>query len=471
MLTITLYGAANEVTGSNTLFDLDGEQFVVDCGMFQGEVDAQEKNHARFAYDVRKVHAAVLTHAHLDHCGRLPLLTKAGFRGPIFATRPTIELTEIVLNDAVHVAEDRAKHGGPPPPYTLDDVRQCMDQFRGVDYGEPFVVTNHCRGTLVDAGHVLGSAHVLLETGTGRVVVSGDIGNPGAPIVEDPTIIDHADVVVMEATYGDREHEAVTDRTKALHDLLASSLKRGGTILIPAFALERTQEILYAFASWQKDGILSNVPVFVDSPMAIAMLDVFRRHKEDYDAEATNRATSDQDPFLFHGLTLTRTPEASKAIAHAPNPKIVIAGSGMMDGGRVLHHLKAYLPDPTATVIAVGHQSTGTLGRDLIDGRRPITIHGEPVDVKAHIEAITYLSAHADQAALLNWLKPIKGVRAVLVEHSDETARTAFAELVHEKLGLTTLTPGAGEPIRIQSINHKAATGPTIPEITEPNQN
>ncbi len=449
MLTITPFGAAGDVTGSNTVVDFGGEQFAVDCGMFQGEREAQAKNLAPFPYDVSKIQAVVLTHAHLDHCGRLPKLVKDGFRGFIFATPATIELTEIVLKDAVHVAEDRQRRDGTPMPYLLADVTRCISQFRGVEYNAPFALTNHARGHLVDAGHVLGSASVVVDVAGKRLVFSGDIGNPGAPIVNDPAPIDHADVVLMEATYGDKTHDQIPDRLQAFHQELDRVLARNGTVIIPAFSLERTQELLYGFAGWQNDPILAKVPVFVDSPMAIEMLDVYRRHVAEFDSEAQAQAHGNHDPFLFSRLRLTPTVEASKAIKSVPNPKIIIAGSGMMDGGRVQYHLQDYLPDPNATVLVVGYQAQGTLGRKLVDGQKPILIHGRPINVRAHIETVNYLSAHADEPALLRWLSSIKGVSTVILNHSEEASRQALAPKVEAATHAKVVLPKPGEVIRI----------------------
>ena len=468
MLNITLFGAAGEVTGSNTLLDLDGEKVVVDCGMFQGSHESMAKNLEPFHYDPKSVQAVILTHAHLDHCGRLPMLVKQGFKGTIFSTPATRDLAEIVLKDAVQIAKDRNRRKGTPIPYTLEDTMRCMDQFRCVDYNEPFAFSKNIEAHFIDAGHVLGSASAILQMGKSRVIMSGDLGSPNTPILEDPVKPDAADVVVMESTYGDREHQEVKDRLAALHDTIDQAIKRGGTILIPAFSLERTQEILYGFAGWQNDPMLKGVPVFLDSPMAIEMLDVYRRNIQEMDDEAKARMTGGHDPFLFSGLKITPTMAASKGIRHIPNPKIIIAGSGMMDGGRIQYHLFDYLPDPTTTLLVVGYQAEGTLGRTIADGVTRVLIHDERVLVRAKVEKIDYMSAHGDQTTLLNWLKPVKGVRAVILNHGEEPSRHTLAKKIEEELKLNVAMPQFGQSVRVKSIGAGAVASSGTTGYTDP---
>lgn len=500
MMTITPYGAAGEVTGSCWLVDVGplshhgfgrarGERVLVDCGLFQGEHDAVARNHEPFAFAPASVQAVVLTHAHLDHCGRLPRLVREGFRGRIYATPATRDLAEIVLRDtaAIAVHEQGRRADAPPPLFTDADVDRCVERFEPIEYHQLTPITDHVELHLVDAGHILGAASAVLHVGGERIAFSGDIGNPGSAIVRDPQPIDEASVVVMEATYGNRRHgrarmhdhpsEAPITGAKRGHiqegldefiAAVAAAVHRGGAVLIPAFSIERTQELLYAFHEWRIDQQLNHVPVFLDGPMAIKATEVFRRYPRYYDAEAAALRRAGSDFFRFPMLHQTPTPEASKAIRHAPNPKIIIAGAGMLTGGRIRHHLRNYLGDPRTTVIVVGYQAQGTLGRLLVDGARQVQIDDEPVNVRATFVVLHSLSAHADRNDLLDWLKKIRGVKQLILGHADDDARTAFARTVRNELHLSAAEPRFGQPIHLESIGERLPVAP--PAVTEPNE-
>ncbi len=531
MMTITPFGAAGEVTGSSWLLDTGEAKILIDCGAFQGDRDAFEKNQAPFKYDVRSIDAVILTHSHLDHSGRLPNLVHAGYRGPIYATPATRDLAAIELKDAVEIAlhgaarrhrqnstvissaarnPDRSqeqrdfssltRNDRVSTTVTLDDVEQCVRQFQPVEYGTPTEIAPGITLELADAGHILGAASVRLTIDPGvissrardpdrdqeseislrpeadrndqlvRIVFSGDIGNPGSAIVRDPQRFAEADVVVMEATYGNREHgdshanrhpsEAPLSGAKGGHieqglsefiALVEQAVRRGGVILIPAFSIERTQELLYAFFEWQKDAALNHTPVFLDSPMAIRATEVFRHYPRYYDTEAAALANAGRDFFRFPMLKTTLTPESSKAIAHIPAPKIIIAGSGMLSGGRILYHVRDHLADPTTTLIFVGYQAHDTLGHRIQRGDREVRVKDTVVQVHAQIETLDSLSAHADRSALLDWLGATHGVKQLILGHADEDARQSFAKLVKDKLGLTATLPMVGEVIEIDT--------------------
>ncbi len=463
MLTITLYGAADQVTGSNTLVDIDGERILVDCGAFQGGRDLSARNGEPFAYDPASIDAVVLTHAHLDHCGRLPFLVKSGFKGKIYATGATRDLALIVMRDAATIAAHDHLGDG-VAVYSVDDVEKCGQHFVPLPYNTITNLTRHVDVQLVDAGHILGSSSVILHVGNQRIVFSGDLGNPGAAIIRDPTLITSADVVVTEATYGDRGHTHPPHRTDEFVKFVEQSITKGGTVLIPAFSIERTQELLYAFAAHQTDRAIANIPIFLDSPMAIAATEVFKDYPEDYDQEAAALHDHGREFFRFPNLHVTRTIEASKAIAHAPNPKIIVAGSGMMTGGRIRYHLRNYLNDPATTLLIVGYQAQGTLGRQIQEGMKTVRIMGERISVRAKVVSIDYLSAHADQEQLLRWLKIMQGLKYAIVNHSDPDVRPKFAARIQSELGIQALTPKEGQPVRIKSIGQTPLTVPTVIE-------
>jgi metallo-beta-lactamase family protein len=454
MLTITPFGAAGEVTGSCWQLEFDDGTVLVDCGAFQGS-DAARKNDESLADLARSLRAVVLTHAHLDHCGRLPALVRVGFTGPIYATPATRDLAEIVLNDSAAISEHEHRSSA----LSDADVTACLKQFRSIEYAQPIALTESVTLRLVDAGHILGAASVLLDQHDQRIVVSGDLGHPGSAIVRDPTRVDRADVVVMEATYGDEDRPTDATPLETFIDRVEAALTRGGPVLIPAFSIERTQELLYAFFEHRRARSLAHIPIFLDSPMAIRATEVFRHYPNYYDRDATVLTQAGHDFFRFDGLHPTLTPASSRAIGHTPNPKIIIAGSGMLTGGRMLYHLEDSLANPRATVLFVGYQADGTLGRTLIDlprgtvGRaRRVTVRGRHLIVRATVDQVRGLSAHADQAGLLSWLQSMHGVRHVILGHADEPARQSFASLIQTQLGLSVVTPAHAQSVRIRSF-------------------
>jgi metallo-beta-lactamase family protein len=440
---ISFHGADRDVTGSCHLLECAGKRLLVDCGMFQGARELEAENSAPLGFDAAAIDYLLLTHAHLDHCGRLPLLAKRGFRGEIIATAATRELTQIVLMDSAHMAEDdaawrmRRAPGGPTlaPLYTQADVASIMARFgRTAAYRETLTLAADLSVTFHDAGHILGSAHVLVEVvereRTRRVLFSGDIGGAGRPIIRDPDP-PAAEIVLMETTYGDRCHRTTAESVQELVAVIAATVARGGNVVIPSFALERTQEILY----WLRAAVVSGalppqLPVFVDSPMAVSATAVYRAHPECYDAEAAALIASGQDLFGFAGLRLVRATPDSIAINRISGGAVIMAGSGMCTGGRVRHHLLHNLPRASSSIIFVGYAARGTPARRIIDGARSIMLLGEEVPVRAQVHTINGFSAHADQAELLRWHERAGGAERTILIHGESGAMSAFAALL-----------------------------------------
>jgi len=463
---ITFLGAARMVTGSCYLLEAGGLRVLVDCGMFQGRDD--DLNEEPFPFNPAGLDGVILTHAHIDHSGRLPLLCKQGFRGPIWTHPATAELAAVMLLDSAHIQEadaerqnrkaGRAGRAQEPPLYTQADARAAATFFKPIPYGELKALSNRVRVRLQDAGHILGSAIVeVFETGADgretKLVFSGDIGQPNRPILRDPKVIDSADYLVMESTYGNRVHDSQDTKKDALAEIIRSTISRGGNVIVPAFAVGRTQELLYCFNELVEFGQLpKGLRVVLDSPLAIAATQITAKHAEVFDEEAQKLVRAGDQPFAFRGLITTATAEESKALNLDPRPMVIIAASGMCEAGRVVHHLKHNLWRENATILFVGYQAEGTLGRAILDGAKHVHIHGEDVAVKAHIETLHGFSAHADQTQLLAWAGGFAHppVRTFLVHGEDE----AQGELGR-------LLTGAGHRVQIPAMDEAATLEPT----------
>ncbi len=462
MLSIGFFGAAGEVTGSCTIVRSERARVMVDMGLHQGEREADEHNR-RMPPEIDRLDAVVLTHAHLDHCGRLPMLLKHGFRGSIFATPATIQLAAIILRDSASLQQDDADRdtrrslaqGGKPvtPLYTEQEVEAVLRRFAAVDYGRPTPVAPGFTLEFEDAGHILGSASAALAVEhaqgprleTTRVLFSGDIGVPGSPILRDPTLFKAANVVIMESTYGDRDHRPLLDTRRELLDVIRRAQSGGGKIIIPAFAIGRTQDIIYHLGSFLREGSLRSLDVYVDSPMATDASDLYRQHVNLYDCEARTLLNAGQNPLKFPGLHYVRTVEESKALNNRDHGLIVIAASGMCTGGRVLHHLKYGLPKPETQVVFVGFQGQGTLGRRLVERQPLVRIHGEEVPVRAAIHTLGGFSAHAGRTQLVQWAASVAPSRPRLfLTHGEDKPRRALADAV-VPLGLKAELPVYGQ--------------------------
>lgn len=447
---VTFHGAAGEVTGSMHLVEVNGYRVLLDCGLIQGRDEDEARNHDPFPFDVAGLDAVVLSHAHIDHAGRLPLLVKRGFKGPIWTHVATADLIRIMLEDSASLAEADADYARrhprqdekpKPPLYTKRDVADTLRQVRPLAYGTVREILGGVRVRLSDAGHILGSAivelwgHVEGQMQARKLVFSGDLGVRAAPILRDPTLLEDADLVLLESTYGDRLHRGRGATVTELGEIFRDAWETGGNVLIPAFAVGRTQEILYWFARHWQDWQLSRWRIFLDSPMAIRVLEVYNRHNSLFDAEAAKVWASHPHPFRLPNLRLTADTAQSQEINAVKGGAIIIAGSGMCTGGRIRHHLRQNLGRAHAHVVFVGYQAAGTLGRRLVDGAERVRLFGEDIRVNARIHTVGGLSAHADQADLLAWYGHFRDRPPVVLVHGEDRAREPLAERLRTDFG------------------------------------
>ena len=440
---LSFHGADRDVTGSCHLVECAGRRILIDCGMHQGGRELADENAGEFGFDASGIDIVLLTHAHLDHCGRLPLLTKRGFGGEIIATAATQELARLVMLDAAHLQQEetvasahRPRQGadGKPaePLYTVADTLKSLESFkRSAGYGTPIDLAPGIRATFVDAGHILGSASILLElTESGRtlrVLFSGDLGNAGDPLLLTPPPPPRADVVVIETTYGDRLHEPMDASIHELYGAISDTLAHGGNVIIPTFALERAQELLWVLnRGIQQNQLTPSMQVYLDSPMAISATEIFAGHPESLQPEVARLFQQGHDPLALPGLHFSRDRADSVALNNIHAGAIIMAGSGMATGGRVRHHLRHNISRPECCVIFVGFASKGTLARQIIDGRNPVHILGDDVPVRAKLHTIGGFSAHADQAGLLKW-HGYTGAARTFLTHGEEATMQAFA--------------------------------------------
>lgn len=462
MIIYSCHGAAKQVTGSCHLITCNERRVLIDCGMFQGSPEVELGNAAPFGFDPASIDVLLLTHAHLDHCGRIPLLVRQGFRGRILTTAATRELARVVMLDAAGLQEEdarRAQRGNrrgeavTPPLYTLEDALHALDFFGAdVAYNETVHVVDGITACFLDAGHILGSASILLDVDDGTLrrslLFSGDLGNPGRPILRDPVPAPAADYVVMETTYGDRPHRSVPDSIEEMYQAIRDTLTRRGNVVIPTFALERTQEILYYLHRGLREGAIpAHARVFLDSPMAISATEIFRRHPECFDDDFLAELQH-SDPFAMPGLHFTRDTSESMAINSIEDGAVILAGSGMCNGGRVRHHLKHNLWRERSSVVFVGYAAQGTLARRIVDGAATVRIFGEEIPVRAQVWTINGFSAHADQPSLLAWLGDAPRRKVLLVHGEYERGMQAMRDCLTGR-GVSCQLPGLHEPIKI----------------------
>ncbi len=457
MINLHFYGAAGTVTGSCYLLENGRHRLLVDCGLFQGSKAIKERNYGPFPFNPADIEALVLTHAHIDHCGLIPKLYQQGFQCLTFTTPASVELASALLPDSGHIQEmeverknrKNSRAGRPllSPIYTAAQAAACMKYFQAVDYQEEKEILPGFRLRLQDAGHILGSAiaEIWVQDGEEEVKItfSGDLGNQGQPIVNDPTPVAATDYLVIESTYGDRRHSVQGDKVESLKEIILQTMRKGGNLIIPAFAVERTQDLLYALNILLRQGAIKPDSIYLDSPLAVTATEIFCRHQDLYDEETKDLSNNGTTcPFYLPGLHLSRTAEESMAINKIPGGAIIISASGMCDAGRIKHHLKHNLWRPEATILLVGYQAAGTLGRRLLEGEKRVRIHGEEVAVRAKIINLDGFSAHADQAGLLKWLQSFTSPpRRVFVTHGEEEAARELARLINTNLGLAAEVP------------------------------
>lgn len=443
------YGAAGEVTGSNHMLDGAGAKILIDCGFFQGVKVCDDKNNNPFAYDPGTIDALFVTHAHLDHVGRIPKLFNEGFKGKIYSTPPTREIAELMFDDTVRIIEREAKNDGHKPLYREDAVKKAMENWEVLPYGKD-VVIGELSIRFRDAGHILGSAMLEIEHNGKKLVYSGDLGNSPAPILRDTATLSGIDYLIMEAVYGDRLHEDHGKRVGLLQEAIEDTIKKEGVLMIPAFSIERTQDLLMELNDLIEGKKIPEIPVFVDSPLAIKVTRVYEENEAYFNKEVALNIKNGDDIFKFPRLRFTPSSRDSIAIKGVPNPKIIIAGSGMSNGGRILHHEKNYLSDPKNTLLLVGYQAIGTMGRALQEGIKTVRIFNEEIPVNAKIANIGGYSAHKDMNALLEFVATIKDtIKKVFIVHAEPGVALFFSQRLRDYLAVDTFMPKEGDVTEI----------------------
>lgn len=463
---ITFCGAAGTVTGSCYFIETETKKFLIDCGMFQGGKEIRQLNRKGFLFAPNNIDFVLLSHAHIDHAGLLPLITKNGFKGSIYATKATTDISKIVLPDSAHIQEMEAewrqrkneRRGLPyePPLYTLADAQQCLSHFQAVDYNEFFSPCPEITVRFLDAGHILGSAMIEIyaedEGNITKLVFSGDIGQKNQPIIRDPSLITEADYILIESTYGNRLHEDQSERLDQLKKIILEAIDSGGNLVIPAFAVGRTQDLLYHIKTLQISGAIPKVPVYIDSPMAVSITEIYRDNPQCYDEPTRQLFKNHESPFEFPNLHFIRTAEESKRLNATAKGAIIISANGMCEAGRILHHLKHNLWRPESHILFVGYQAEGTLGRRLLEGASVVKIMGEAVSVRARIHSIGGFSAHADQQGLVEWLSAFKNnPRGLFIVHGENDAQQELAAVLRHRLKMDPLIPRWGERFALNS--------------------
>src|SRR5262245_35736350 len=448
MMKITFWGAAGTVTGSMHLVETAGKRILLDCGMFQGRRKESDAKNRNLPFEGSSIDTVILSHAHIDHSGNLPTLVRRGFQGPIYTTPATIDLCQWMLRDTAHISEKdaqflnkrRMQRGGNGPVveplYTMADAERTLPLFQPVDYHKPHLLADGLSYTAYDAGHMLGSSSVILS-GDVRLAFSGDIGRPGLPIIRDPETLPVADYLIMESTYGGRLHKSTGSVVNRLADVVNRTAGRGGRIIVPAFAVGRTQQLVLMLHQLANENRIPNIPIYVDSPLAVNVTAAHRDHPECFDEHTRAFLQNGEDPFGFRRLVYIREVSESKKLNSLHGPFVVISASGMCEAGRVLHHLRNNIEDPRNTVLITGFQAQDTLGRKLVEKQAEVLIFGEPMRVRAEIASLDELSGHADYSELLTWIDPIaRKLKRVFLVHGEPLQQQAFAKLLNSTYGL-----------------------------------
>lgn len=462
------YGGARSVTGANYIVEINGTKVMVDCGLFQGSKYAEDLNYEKFAYNPAEVDYVFITHSHTDHSGRLPKLYKEGFRGKVYATWPTLDMVRTALPDNLNLMKIESEKESKEPLFSAEDLEGVMKLSSGFEYEKEIKLGDSVTAKLHDAGHILGSSIVEIAYSLGtinkssnpsslgsrrKIYFSGDLGNPPMPLLPSPTFVNDASYVVIESAYGARIHEDKAERKEILEDVIEETVTRGGTVMIPSFAMERTQELLYEMNELMMYNRIPKVPIFVDSPLASNLTEVYRKYPTYFSKEAVYLINSGDDIFNFPGLKFTITSEESKKISEIKGPKVIIAGSGMSNGGRILHHETKYLPDPNSAILFVGYQVKGSLGRRILDGEKEVKIYGQKVTVNCRVKAIGGYSAHADQNMLLTWISHASSegkLKKVFVVQGEEEAAHAVADRIRNEVGVEAIVPETGDSFELE---------------------
>ncbi|HZJ99181.1 MAG TPA: MBL fold metallo-hydrolase [Tissierellaceae bacterium] len=481
---IQFFGAAKLVTGSNFLLTTKNHKILIDCGMFQGNNEKERMNFEDFPYDVSDIDCLILTHSHIDHSGRIPKLVKDGFRGKILCTKATYDLCSIMLLDSANIQESDAKwenkkrnRAGKPniePLYTVEDAKSSLNYFDPYFYNQRIKINEEITIRFKDAGHILGSSIVEIwvteEKETTKIVFSGDLGMPGRPIIRHLEYINEADYLIIESTYGDINHEPYKKSTEKLVDIINRTALRGGTVIIPSFAVGRTQELIYELNKYYEYNTnieeYMRIPIYIDSPLAVNATSVFQRNSSSFNEEAQELILKGDNPFNFGNLRYIQSTEESISLNKAKYPKVIISSSGMATAGRVRHHLKHNLWDPKNSLVFVGYQAEGTLGRILLNGAKKVKLLGEEIDVQLEIYDLEGFSGHADQDTLLNWIgKFRRKPKKIFLVHGEEGPANVLSELIEEKFKIETIIPNLGDKLNISKEGIELRKGVTIDPI------
>jgi metallo-beta-lactamase family protein len=453
---VEFLGGVRTVTGSATLLEKDSLKWLVDCGMFQGNKEYEERNWNLQPYQAKGLSFILLTHAHIDHSGLIPKLVKEGFRGKVICTKATLDLCEVMLQDSGHIQEmeaewqnrkgKRAGKGEAIPLYTMKDAEECLRYFQAANYDEMIQLADGVKVRFQDAGHILGSAiiEIWIEEGgqEKKIIFSGDLGNSDQPIIRDPSIIEEGDVLWLESTYGDRLHKSREETVQELVGILQEAIAHQAKVVIPAFAVERTQDIIYTLGQLIRKGSIPPLPIYIDSPLAISATEIFKKNSDCFDQETKDLLSGGENPLEIPGIIYTRTTEASKAINEDPRSGIIVSASGMCDAGRIKHHLKHHLWREESHIVIIGYQAEGTIGRRIVDGAKTVRLFGEEIAVKAHIHTLGGFSAHADQKGLLDWVSHIHHPQLVVfVNHGEEKISMELSQLVSQQFHFKTTVP------------------------------
>lgn len=453
--TITFAGGAQMPTGSNFLVGVSGKKILIDCGLVQGERYSVPINSEPFSYDPSQVDFLFITHAHLDHVGRIPRLVKDGFKGKILSTAPTRDMAELIMLDSMGVLSKEAHRDNRPPIYEEKDVFEALKLWETtMEYEKPYIIESESGSITVtphDAGHILGSTMYVIEYQGKRLAFTGDLGNTPSPLMKDTTLLHDIDYLVIESVYGDRNHKDKDKRVEIVKEAIVSTIGKQGSVLIPAFSIERTQEMLLAFNELVEQKQIPEIPIYLDSPLGINITKVYKKYESWFNDSTEKIIQSGDDIFNFKGLIKTPSPEESKAINQDTRPKIIIAGSGMSNGGRILHHEARYLPDPNSTIIIVGYQSANTLGRRIVEKEKEVTIHGQPVRVNARLVNIHGFSAHKDSDHLIEFVgSTAKTLKKIFVVLGEPKSAYYLGQKLHEAYEVDVMVPEKGQTVEIE---------------------